>query len=168
MWKKILLIGCLLLSSSLPGWCQTGPAEPAPAEIETNNPDQKNPWVAAGFSVLPGAGQMYVHERIWPDVLITIGVLSALGLFLFFDQQRSGSISERTINPGQTQRLPDAHWDALTLAFQIAVPSLWLWNMGDAYRQAEIENEKVIRELDSNSNAYIMKENLVSVTLWQF
>ncbi len=141
---------------------------PVTAQTENSSDDDKNPWAAAGFSlVLPGSGQMYANESIWPEALITLGMAAAVGLFIFFNQQRADSISERMIN-GQTRQAPDAHWDALTLAFQIAVPSLWLWNAGDAYRQTEKHNEKVIKDLDFEPNAYIMKENLVSVTLWQF
>ena len=141
---------------------------PVQAQSEIQSDGEKNPWAAAGFSLLlPGSGQMYANESIWPEALITVGIAATLGLFIFFNQQRAGSISERTIN-GQTRQAPDAHWDALTLAFQIAVPSLWLWNAGDAYRQTEKHNEKVIKDLDFEQNAYIMKENLVSVTLWQF
>jgi len=159
--KKITYILILLLSFQLF-------VSPVSAQTDTPSDDEKNPWTAAGFSLLlPGSGQMYANESIWPEALITVGIAAAVGLFIFFNQQRADSISERTIN-GQTRQAPDAHWDALTLAFQIAVPSLWLWNAGDAYRQAEKHNEKVIKDLDSEPNAYIMKENLVSVTLWQF
>lgn len=152
--------------------------EPSPSaspieQPEPEPPGEKNPWLAAGFSILlPGSGQMYVEERIWPEALITAGMALAVIAFVVVDQQRAGSIRERTItgSAGQTttQRVADAHWDALTLLLQIAVPSLWLWNAGDAYRRAEKFEENVIRDLERNTNAYIIEENLVSVTLWQF
>lgn len=149
---------------------------PSPSPFESLDPEppaEKNPWVAAGFSLLlPGSGQMYVEERIWPEALITAGIALAVLAFVVVDQQRAGSIRERTVTDASGQivsrRTADAHWDALTLLFQIAVPSLWLWNAGDAYRRAEKFEENVIRDLERDTNAYIIEENLVSVTLWQF
>lgn len=149
-------------------------ASPSPLEsLDPEPPAEKNPWLAAGFSLLvPGTGQMYVEERLWPEVLITAGIAVAVIAFVVVDQQRAGSIKERSVTDasGQiaTRRTADAHWDALTLLLQIAVPSLWLWNAGDAYRRAEMFEENVIRDLERDTNAYIIEENLVSVTLWQF
>lgn len=138
-----------------------------PAFCQTTG--SKDPWTAAGLSlVLPGSGQMYVNEQIWPEILITAGIASSVLLFFVVDQQRATSIRPRNVG-SQTQNLADAHWDALTLILQIGVPSLWLWNAGDAYRQAEsLGSEEVISELNASSKSYIMKKNLVSVTLWQF
>lgn len=131
--------------------------------------DEKNPWIAAGFSLLlPGSGQMYAEERIWPEILITAGMALAVVTFIIIDQQRAASIKTRNIEGQGEKRIADAHWDALTLVLQIAVPSLWLWNAGDAYHRVEMFKEKVTGELDSHTNAYIIEENLVSVTLWQF
>lgn len=167
---KVIILVCLLLSGFFqPVWAQETPEE-SPAEASELTPlsTEKNPWAAAGFSLLvPGAGQMYVEERVWPEILITAGMALAVTAFVIIDQQRAASIKDRTIN-GQTQRLADAHWDALTLLLQIAVPSLWLWNAGDAFRRAENFEENVTQGLERNSNAYIIEENLVSVTLWQF
>lgn len=141
--------------------------EPLPSASPRQD-DEKNPWAAAGFSLLlPGSGQMYVEERVWPEILITAGIGLAVAAWVVFDQLRAGSIKERVIS-GLTVRRADAQWDALTLLMQITVPSLWLWNAGDAFHRAEKFGEKVTGELDSHTNAYIIEENLVSVTLWQF
>lgn len=135
---------------------------------EKNENDEKNPWLAAGMSlILPGSGQIYVEENFWPEILISVGVLSTAALFFFVDHQRAQSIRPREIG-SQTEKTADAYLDALTLILQIAAPSLWLWNAGDAYNRAESSNEKVIRELERFGKAYIIEENLVSVTLWQF
>lgn len=171
-----------LVFGGLPAWAEASPDDftvsqilapsPEPTESPTETPprqtDEKNPWLAAGFSLLvPGTGQMYVEERIWPEILIPIGLALAIGAFVAVDQLRAGSIKERTISGVSVMRA-DAQWDALTLLLQIAVPSLWLWNAGDAFHRAEMIEEKVTGELDSRANAYIIEENLVSVTLWQF
>lgn len=141
--------------------------EPLPSASPPQD-DEKSPWLAAGFSLLlPGSGQMYVEERVWPEILITAGIGLAVAAWVVFDQLRAGSIKERVIS-GLTVRRADAQWDALTLLMQITVPSLWLWNAGDAFHRAEKFGEKVTGELDSHTNAYIIEENLVSVTLWQF
>jgi hypothetical protein len=170
MQKNLVIFGlvwCLLFAMLAP----VGLAEKLEQqEIVAQEQDrgEKSPWLAFAFSlVVPGTGQMYVEERIWPEALITVGL--ALGIVAFFvvDQQRAGSIKDRTIN-GSTQRLPDAQWDALTLALQIALPGLWIWNFGDAWRRADSHNQKVINTLDPAENAYIMKGSLVTVTLWQF
>lgn len=166
-----LLLGWQLSWSAL---AQEPLPEPSPSPTLEDElglaplPAEKNPWVAAGFSLLlPGSGQMYVEERIWPEVLITVGLAAAVVAYVIIDQQRAASIELRTIQ-GVERRVAAAHWDALTLIMQIAIPSLWLWNAGDAYRRAEMFEEKVTGELDTRTNAYIIEENLVSVTLWQF
>lgn len=153
-----------------PEWIPRVGPSPEPDPTPTLPPsDEKNPWLAAGFSLLlPGSGQMYVEERVWPEVLITAGMALAVIAFVVVDQQRAASIKDRPIDGGVTQRLADAHWDALTLLLQIGVPSLWLWNAGDAFSRAERSQENVIPDLERDSNAYIIEENLVSVTLWQF
>lgn len=154
---QICLVMSLILGSSI-----------APARAAEKDTGNKNPWMAAGLSLLvPGSGQMYVEEEVWPEILITAGMALALATFFWVDQQRSASIRPREIG-STTQNLADAHWDALTLILQIAVPSLWLWNAGDAYKRAEDSGEKVIPELERFGKAYIIEENLVSVTLWQF
>ncbi|MEZ0369569.1 MAG: hypothetical protein ACAI44_10820 [Candidatus Sericytochromatia bacterium] len=168
--KAILGLTLLLQLQLLPVRAQEPEPIPTPTAvaIQAPLPSEKNPWMAAGFSLLlPGSGQMYVEERIWPEVLITAGMALAVLAFVLVDQQRAGSIKERVVN-GQTRRLADAHWEALTLVLQIAVPSLWLWNAGDAFHRAEMFEEKVIPDLDTPTNPYIIEENLVSVTLWQF
>ena len=167
---KYLLFLCLLVNFlHFPVLAQDNPVDEIQADqIQTPASSEKNPWLAAGFSlILPGTGQMYVEERIWPEVLITAGMLVALSGFVIVDQQRTASIKERTIN-NTPQRLADVHWDVLMLVFQIAIPSLWLWNTGDAFSRAENFEEKVTQELKRISNAYIIEENLLSVTLWQF
>jgi len=166
---KILLTLLLFCWQPVCAYAQTSPpSEPLESQTYRSGQDNKNPWIAAGMSLaLPGSGQMYVNEQIWPEILITAGIAAAVLVFFVVDQQRAASIQPRSIG-SQTQNLADAHWDAMTLILQIAVPSLWLWNAGDAYRQAELQSEKVMPELNSGSNAYIIKENLVSVTLWQF
>ena len=142
---------------------------PSPSATEPAPPADKNPWLAAGFSLLlPGSGQIYVEERFWPETLITLGMAAAVLTFVIVDQQRAASIQLRRVEGQGERRLAAAHWDALTLLLQIAIPSLWLWNAGDAYQRAEKFDEKVMRELDSQANPYIIEENLVSVTLWQF
>ena len=163
MAKNLLICGivCCLLGS--------GPLFPARAETARTEQKatEKNAWMAAGLSLLvPGSGQMYVEERVWPEALITAGMLLGCAVFWAVDQQRAGSVRERVVR-GETLQLADAHWDALTLALQIAIPALWLWNSGDAWRRAE-SLQKVTHPLDPAENAYIMKGRLVSVTLWQF
>lgn len=156
----------LLLNISL---SPVGLAESPVMRVAANEQQEKNPWFAFAFSlVVPGTGQMYVEERIWPEAMITAGLYLGLAAYLLVDQQRSLSIQERVIRGGIVQKLPDAHWDALTLAMQIALPALWIWNFGDAWRRAETYNQKVTKPLDPTENAYIMKESLISVRLWQF
>lgn len=164
---KYLLFLCLLINmTSFP--VMANESEPDEIKVETIQTVEKNPWLASGFSlVLPGTGQMYVEERIWPEILITAGMLVALSGFVIIDQQRTASIKERVIN-NVPQKLADVHWDVLMLVFQIAIPSLWLWNTGDAFARAENFEENVTQELKRISNAYIIEENLLSVTLWQF
>lgn len=168
MQKNLVIFGlvwCLLSISLSPA----GFAESPAASLPQNEQLEKNPWFAFAFSLaIPGTGQMYVEERIWPEALITAGLSLGLAAYLLIDQQRSASIQERVVRGGAVQRLPDAHWDALTLAMQIALPALWIWNFGDAWRRAETYNRKVTKPLDPAKNAYIMKGSLVSVTLWQF
>lgn len=156
--KRLLLICILFLHVTL---------QPA-ALAQSEQAGEKNPWAAAGASLLvPGSGQMYVKERVWPEIWISAGVIGSLiGLFVI-DYFRRDSVSIRNID-GQNTQLADAYLEAFMLIFQIGVPSLWLWNAGDAYRQAELHNEKVTGDLNSPANAYIIEENLVSVTLWQF
>lgn len=138
------------------------------AQTASELPNEKNPWLAAGISLIaPGGGQMYVNEQVWPEILWTGLVLGAAVAWYLIAQWRDSSVMERITSEGP-QNLADARLDAFTLIFQIGVPSLWLWNAGDAYRQAESSNEKVTGTLDSQANAYIIEENLVSVTLWQF
>lgn len=125
--------------------------------------------MAAGLSlIVPGAGQMYVNESVWPESLITLTAIASIATFFWVNQQRADSIRPREVNGGLTKDLADAHWEALLLILQIAIPSFWLWNTGDAFKNAEKHNQKVIRNLNSLSKAYIIEENLFSVTLWQF
>lgn len=131
--------------------------------------EDKSPFAAAGLSLLvPGLGQMYVNESIWPESLITLGAAASIATFLVVDQQRQNSIRMREVSGGQTKELADAQWEAILLILRIAIPSLWLWNTGDAFQQAQKHNLNVIRNLNSLSKAYIIEENLFSVTLWQF
>ncbi len=165
MAKNLLIYGiiCCLLASGAP--FSANAQTPAPRMEQ--KAAEKQAWLAAALSLLmPGSGQMYVEERIWPEALITAGLLLGCAVFWGVDQQRAGSVRERVVR-GESLRLADAHWDALTLALQIAIPALWLWNSGDAWRRAE-SLQKVTNPLDPAENAYIMKGRLVSVTLWQF
>jgi len=156
--KNTIILFCFLLNLL---------SSPALAQ-DLEQSKEKNPWLAAGMSmVLPGSGQIYVEENFWPEILISLGVISTAALFFIIDHQRDLSIQPREIG-SQTENRADAHLDAMTLILQIAAPSLWLWNAGDAYKRAESSNEKVIRELERFGKAYIIEENLVSVTLWQF
>ncbi len=162
MWVSCIYAPCSL--------AQTDPSTSAPENYAVSPEDEdKNRWAAAGLSLLvPGAGQMYVNESIWPEALITLTAAGSLLLFVWVDQQRAGSIRPREVNGGITKDLADAHWEAILLLLQIAIPSFWLWNTGDAFKNAEKHNQNVIRNLNSLSKAYIIEENLFSVTLWQF
>lgn len=111
---------------------------------------------------------MYVNESFWPEAFITLTAAAGLTAFFIVDQQRANSIRPREVNGGLTKDLADAHWEAILLILQIAIPSFWLWNTGDAFKNAEKHNKKVIRNLNSLTKAYIIEENLFSVTLWQF
>jgi hypothetical protein len=146
----------------------TTPTTEEAYNIDSRDED-KNRFGAAGLSLLlPGAGQMYVNESIWPEALITLTAVAGIAAFFIVDQQRANSIRPREINGGQTKDLADAQWEAILLLLQIAIPSFWLWNAGDAFKNAEKHNKNVIRNLTSLSKAYIIEENLFSVTLWQF
>ncbi|MGV3525655.1 MAG: hypothetical protein ACO1RX_15640 [Candidatus Sericytochromatia bacterium] len=167
IYRFALVFCCLWSFCTAPVLAQTPSSESEDSVYSVSNAE-KNPWAAAGFSLLlPGSGQMYVEERVWPEVLITAGMALAVTAWVAVEQQRSGSLRQRVIN-GQSQRAADAHWDALTLICQIAVPALWLWNAGDAYKRAEMFQENVTGDLENQANTYIIEENLVSVTLWQF
>lgn len=167
IYRFCLLFWCVWTFCTPAVFAQT-PTSESEETISERPSDEKNPWAAAGFSlIIPGTGQMYVEERAWPEVLITAGMALAVAAWVVVEQQRSGSVRERLIN-GQSQLAADAHWDALTLICQIAVPALWLWNAGDAYKRAEMFQENVTGDLENQTNTYIIEENLVSVTLWQF
>ncbi|PIQ26811.1 hypothetical protein COW36_00320 [bacterium (Candidatus Blackallbacteria) CG17_big_fil_post_rev_8_21_14_2_50_48_46] len=174
MQKNLVIFGlvwCIMMTILVPsGFAESTKTEET-LSVQTDETEalEKSPWLAFAFSLaLPGSGQMYVEERIWPEVLITVGLALGVAAYFWVDQQRASSIQDRVVRDGSTQRLPEAHWEALTLALQIALPGLWIWNFGDAWRRAEAYNQKVTNTLDPAENAYIMKGSLVSVTLWQF
>lgn len=158
MAKKFFI--ALLISSLIQ--CPLWAAE------EEQRPDEKNPWAAGFFSMLiPGAGQIYVEEEFWPHVLVTVGFIALAGAYIVIKDQRDASLKIREVNNIE-QNLPDAHLEALLVASQIALPSYWIWNFGDAYRKAEEYNKKVINNLNPTQKSDIMNERLVSITLWRF
>lgn len=171
MKKNLVILGlvfCFLVCCSGPVWAQDIyqlqlPDSATEADL---NSGEKQPWLAAGMSLLvPGTGQMYVQENVWPGLLITGGMAVGVGAFFFVDAQRAASIKTRTVR-NQEMRLADAHWEALLLILQIALPSIWLWNFGDAYRQAETHNRQLLGPDPTETS--ILKESALSITLWQF
>lgn len=165
---------CLLLVTGL--WGQIGrPVHAQPiveyrvnaATLEQETSPEKNPWLAAGLSlVAPGMGQVYVEESWWPGVPILGGLLIGAVTYFWADHQRDASIRVRNIR-GQDMRLADAGWDMLVLILQIALPSLWIWNFADAYRRAEIYNQKVTDDLEGRAESAIIKGRFLLVT-WKF
>ena len=139
MQKNLVIFGlvwCLLFATLTPVSLAEETLKSPNQGLEEPSEEEKSPWLAFAFSLaVPGTGQMYVEERVWPEVLITAGL--ALGVVVFFlvDQQRTASLKYRTVTLNgvpTTERLPDAHWEAFTLALQLALPGLWIWNFGDS------------------------------------
>lgn len=124
----------------------------AQIDKEEETLQEKNPWLAFGMSfIVPGAGQIYVDEDWWPGAIILVGITVGIVSFIFVDQARIASLHEG-INPdGTTKKNPDgtvlmvtdARLEMLTLILQIGLPSLWIWNFGDAFKRAEEYNKKV-------------------------
>jgi hypothetical protein len=89
---------------------------------------QPNPWVAGILSaVVPGLGQFYAGERQRALVILG-GGLALLTGNLVMAQVAAPQPA------GATPTKPRAPLDALTFVLNMALPTYWAWNIGDAVR----------------------------------
>jgi hypothetical protein len=89
---------------------------------------QPNPWIAAALSlVLPGLGQFYAGER--ERALLILGG----GLALLTGNIVMGQLAPAQA-AGTTPDKPRAPLDAAAFVLNMALPTYWAWNVGDAVR----------------------------------
>lgn len=100
-------------------------ADEAEAQLAARTP---SPWIAALLSTLvPGLGQFYAGERQRALIILGGGLALLTGTVL---------MNQAAAPPaaGTTATQPRAPLDAATLVMNMALPTYWAWNIGDAVR----------------------------------
>ena len=135
---KFALVGCVTLTTWAPIALAADSTDETRSLVESRS--DRLPALAAAMSIaLPGSGQFYAGDEWWRPALILGGLASAVLLYALIDQSRRSLDANGNISP------TNARLDSLALGFQIGIPSLWLWNVADAY-QATIRHNKLTSE----------------------
>jgi hypothetical protein len=97
---------------------------------------QPNPWIAGALSlVLPGLGQFYAGERERALVILGGGVALLTGVLVM------GQVAGPSPAAGTTPDKPRAPLDAAAFVLNMALPTYWAWNIGDAVRLCQSASE---------------------------
>ncbi len=112
----------LTLVGGLPAFADEADAE---AKLAARLP---SPWVAGMLSLLmPGLGQFYAGERQRALIIVGGGVALLTGTLVMAQVAAPEPA-------GATPTKPRAPLDAVAFVFNMALPTYWAWNIGDAVR----------------------------------